>query len=333
MERGRIVQRMLCAALLATAASSQTFATNEDRSGLFLEVDYLFWKAEQDAMSYAIQIPGGGVPPGAFFTGRQFNVIDQSFRGQSGVKVLGGVSLCGCADTRFGWTHLETCAASSVEERSGVLTIGAFIGQNDIVGSKATSKWNVSFNTLDWEFGACWDLCDDVAVRPHVGLKWGRINQSRLVTYSGFVNPDTSYAINEVNNFSGTGPRVGADAAWYFYEDFSLIAAASGSLLYGKFNVHDDYTNKNTGVTGLPENQTIRICTKALVPVAQAFLGLNWEPCSWECIDLNIGVGYEVQYWWDQWRSIPSIIGQVATSPASGDFTTHGLTLKFGIEF
>lgn len=326
-------------ALILGALVLQSHAKDESGDRLLLEVDYLFWKAQQSQMSYAMKVQGGPILPQQVFLGSEYDIIEPCFKGESGVRVTAGYEFCDCGDTRIAWTHLNGSTSGSVAQNRGIIATDIFIGANDLSASTAADRWDFHFNTLDWELGAWWEPCDDVGIRPHLGIKFAKIDQVHLVAYTGLLVTENvfngSAVVSECNNFYGVGPRMGLDMQWGFCDNFALFAGVSGALVYGKFDTHDDVLNEpvHSQISIVPANQTIIDISKRLVAEAQASVGFNWQACSRECADITIGIAYEAQYWWGQWRAMPSLVGAIASSPASGDFTTHGLTLQLGIEF
>lgn len=324
MNKKNITQLITYAALITayfnTTEASGSYHQDQTEKPYYMAADYLFWKAQADQTYYAIKVPGGITD--AFLLSPEIDLVEQCFKNNSGVRLKAGYSFCDNWDTRLTWTHLNSCSLSSVQEPNGIVATAIFQLINQLGGSGAQSIWNTKFNTVDWEFGTTRDLYETVTFRPHVGIKWGKINQNQNISYTGIAGISEAL-VKKHNGFSGVGPRAGIDSQWYFCDNFSLLGNISGALVYGKFNVHADYT--------LADSQSLQIfktkivdCKKRLVPMAQMLLGLNWET-SCSCAAFDVGIGYEAQYWWNQWQSIPSVVGMIATTPGHGDFTTHGL--------
>lgn len=321
-----------CLSLLASCMSYAGHDTccRQDRTDKpwYVEADYLFWKAQADQTYYAIKVPGGFDDLFPFTP--ENDLVEQCFKNDSGVRLKAGYSFCDNWDTRLAWTHLNSCSLSSVQETDGIIATAIFQLIQPLGGSGAQSNWKTKFNTVDWELGTTRDLCESVIFRPHVGIKWGKIHLLQNISYTGIIGVSEAL-VNKHNNFSGVGPRVGVDSQWYFWDNLSIIGNVSGALLYGKFNIHTDYA--------LTDAQSLQVfttkvvdCKKRLVPTTQILLGLNWE-ASCSCAIFDIGIGYEAQYWWNQWQSIPSLVGVIATTPGHGDFTTSGLTATLSVQF
>lgn len=317
----------LLVSCMAYAGTKNCCRQDRTEKSYYFEADYLFWKAQTDQTYYAIKVPGG---INNFPFAPENDMVEQCFDSDSGVRLKAGYSFCDTWDTRLAWTHLNSCSLSDVQEPNGIIATAIFQLIEQLNGSGAQSAWNTKFNAVDWELGTTRDLCESVEFRPHVGIKWGKIHLLQNISYTEI--PEVSIALaNKHNNFSGIGPRIGVDSQWYFWNNLSILGDISGALLYGKFKIHTDYTLTNAQTLQVFTTKVVD-CKKRLVPMTQLFLGLNWET-SCSCAVFDIGIGYEAQYWWNQWHSIPSLVGVIATTPGHGDFTTSGLTVKLGIEF
>lgn len=324
---------LLAAHCLNLTGNSSCCHQDQSDQRFYADVDYLFWQAEASETYYAIKTSGTFGSQG-FLNIDRFDIENLCFKGNSGVRAKVGYFFCNDWDTRLAYTHFNSCAFGSVAQPDGILATAIFQLLNDFIASEARSSWTAKLNVIDWEIGNTQNFGEDFYIRPHIGIKWAQLKQLQTIEY--FEIAQISQAlVARTNNYSGTGPGIGVDTQWCFWNNLSLIGNISGALLYGKFNIHSDYTI-TTEPPFTPETETftptVASCNKNLVSMAQAFLGLNWE-ASWDCAAIDIGIGYEAQYWWSQWQSIPTVVGIIATTPGYGDFTTHGLTASLGIRF
>ena len=326
----------LSAAALISCLTNNAYVKthkNSDDKSFYAGVDYLFWKAQEDQTYYAVKSTGNFDL--GFLSPTEYNVVNQCFKGTSGVRLQAGYAWCNCWDTFLTYTYFNACSTSSIQAPQNIMALSLFslIGNNTLASS-AHNTWHAKLNRVDWEVGFTHEFCESIIVRPTAGITWAQIKQQQSIAYDGI--PDISAALTEKQNrFSGTGPRIGIDAQWFFYRNFSIAGVLSGALLAGKSNAHTDVT-----ITAepplLPTTQTFRPkvvdCKKIVAPTTQLVVGLNWET-SYSCTTVDIGIAYEAQYWWNQWQAAPSIIGPIATTAGHGDFTTHGLTASLGLRF
>lgn len=302
---------------------------SEAQSNWYVDVDYLFWKADSDGLIYALVVPGGPFDNIIFAN----NIITAAPRGDghSGVRVIGGYEFCDEFDTRIGFTFFNPCSCSSVQEENGVFMNQYFGVLNDtnLMGSAARSTWNVKLMSLDWEFGYNWEVAERLALRPHLGLKWAKIRQQQAIVYSELPEGLSDLNVLKCNKFSGVGPRIGIDAQWCIWGDLSIVGNFSGALLYGDFKISNQFNAVDQEIEIHP---TIINCPHELRPTTQMFIGLNWNSNCW-CTEFDIAVGYEAQYWWNQWLTTPSLVTGLVGFSNKGDLSTHGLTARFGINF
>lgn len=121
--------------------------------------------------------------------------------------------------------------------------------------------------------------------------------------------------------------------AWELFSDFNLTAGIGGAFLCGKFDVSQHpFVTQETFSVGVDARNNRK---NRIRPFADAKLGLDWTKTFCNGYGLEIGVSYEVQYWWNQWQPAPSVIGGVlngGTSP-QGDLMLQGLTVEAAFIF
>lgn len=202
-------------------------------------------------------------------------------------------------------------------------------------GSEARSKWHFEFDSLDFQIGKTCYFYNCLRTRPYLGVKGARIKQSQQINYLGFSLNDTIVNIenNKRNDFKGIGPSFGIDLGWEFYPQVQLTAGLSGALLVGKFDVSQ---HPSVSLTPHSIEVTFKNSKKNRIrPMVDARIGLEWTPCLFNSFNCVIGVAYEIQYWWNQWQTSPSVESGLITggATAQGDLMMHGLVVKAGISF
>lgn len=308
----------------------------------YVTCDYLYWKGQQDALLYGLQVKQIGMGEAASSTAG-LDEIGQKFRWSSGFKLgIGYEANASCMPFDFflNWTRFHQKATSGVaanEPNGLVITLltGWLDNPDTSHATSATSQWNLNFDTIDFEIGKCFAWCSPLFIRPHIGIKGAIIKQKQTVIPIGVLDQDRTVPVNVTierkNDFKAIGPRLGVDSKWNFTQCWGLFGNISGSLLYGRFHFDDQFFFDEPGFfTNAPfiQNHVSR-----LRPTAQFLLGLCWNGiiCGRHCLELH--VAYEAQYWWNQWEHTTSIPAVIIGFPSQGDLSLQGLTVGGGFNF
>lgn len=309
--------------------------------GVYIGVDYLYWKAQEDGVLYAINLPGG-IPNASPGPGT-FNAYLQKphFTWDSGVRLRGGNTWCDGWNTEIVWTHFKNRSCSTTNNpNGGAIAVNFFsIGNNGINGGLgATSRFSLHFDTIDFLV-----RCDGyegqcLTVSPTLGIRVARINQGQNIFYSDvtFLASDNQTTViadatsQQLNNFSAVGLYGGLNAIWELGRGFQLIGVTAAGLLGGKFCVA---TTINTNNAAAMVDGTMHANRRQVQFFADLLLGFEWTR-SWcnGAYDLAVRAGYEMQWWPDQWQAITNILQGIAGFPQpSGDLSLQGLVV--GITF
>lgn len=315
--------------------------------------DFLYWEVAQDQMQYAGVIPGGigtlingGIGSNVRFN-TSFTVQEPSFQYKPGFRIgVGYITPCKEWDIVLSWTRLHEKINSSVSDSgSGIIPITApFAVILDIAtnpdfdglfSNLATSHWDFQYDTIDFQLGKNYCITPCVNLHSYVGVKGAIIRQKQCVNYFGLTSEDAKLSVNAAkkNNFYGVGPVFGIDTNWKFFQDFNLNAGLSAGLIYGQFCVSDTPSFKQTTNTIEIVMETDK--KKRVRPTVDASVSLDWKSCVWDNFVVDVGIGYEVQYWWNQWQVPGSIVTALVTNatPPQGDLVLQGLTIHFGFKF
>ena len=310
---------------------------DNDSYGLKVTVDYLLWQAETDQLNFALQAPSGTTGENFFAISQAFNK-NQCFKRHSGVRAKVGYEFCDDWDSALLGTHLTNRSRTSPAQTTGIIAtpFNLIFGGAVVVGDGATSIWRSQLDRVDWEIGYHCNPCDVFDLRLYAGITWGRIQQCQNITFDGtFFGPGApaDLSVKKRNCFSGVGPRIGFETAWCLWHDIKLVSNASGALLYGNLRNNTQFIVVQEEVTVIQPD--FIDCKRRLRPTAQLFLGLDWQPSwqCWECMQIDLGIGYEAQYWWNQWQAPASLVPILTGLTQQGDWTTHGLVAHFGIQF
>jgi hypothetical protein len=184
----------------------------------------------------------------------------------------------------------------------------------------AKAKLNVRFTSSDLEAGYTLQPSDRFDLRLFSGLRIADTEQRFNVKYDGadFTNGEFQFK----RNFSGIGPRLGAEARVNLGSGFSVFGRASGSLLIGSSKLKLRETNDSgaevvASVSDRNQQQSI--------PVAEATLGMNWTQAIGKQAAINLGVGYEYQHWFNAFDN-----ARFVDSQAPGAFQTNRGDINFG---
>lgn len=267
--------------------------------------------------------------------------LNQPNKHTSGVRVGVGYDLSCLWDADFYWTHLKNHVNGSAYAPPIIANpitespVARLLLGGDGFGGPATTKWNLSFDTFDLDFGRAIFVCQGFEIRPLVGLKGAVINQSQEIAYINFLDTTTAAISNttvkQVNDFSGIGPKAGFSAAYDLGWGFDLVGDFAASLLYG---THKIRTTAQLVEPALAlESDFINNLNK-LIPAFQLSLGVNWNTCLYGCYNLSLGVAYETQYYWNTWRTRDSGVQDLLiTNVGYGDLMLHGVTFRLGVTF
>lgn len=315
--------------------------------------EYLYWKAVQDSLQYAAVLPGGVQQIiNAFIEGEpvtiaeKVSMIEPDFEFQSGFRI--GLSYeLPCSHFGFGiiWTSLHENIKSSTVAISDIIPITlpaslvfGFINRDPLdftLASEAISEWDFKYDALDFQIAkSCSFTCCDTII-PFIGVKLARIKQKQFIEYFGFAIEDTPILVQNTkdNEFKGVGPSLGFEAVWEFCKNFNLTGGISGALLIGKFDVHVNPLvgmSPNSIQVDLDQSKHYRVR-----PTVDFIIGLDWQPSISRNCFADLGIAYEVQYYWNQWQAAPALESSLIVGGFSpeGDLMMHGITVRAGLSF
>lgn len=301
-----------------------------------VNVDYLLWKPTQSNMSYGLAVDD--FPPTSVVP------LNQRNKYASGVRLGIAYDMSCLWDAHFYWTHLKNHVTGSATSApilanqlfslTNLLALGG-----DGIGGPATSKWDLSFDTFDLNFGRTICVCQGFQVRPLVGFKGAIINQDQRITYTNFLDvsggpiPRVNGLVFQDNDFSGVGPKAGFSATYDLGWGFDLAGDFSAAALYG---THKSSSNVQVLTLGLDPISASNFIDNQnrLIPTVQLSLGINWNTCLYGCYNLFLGVAYETQYYWNTWRTRNSGVQDILiTNVGKGDLMFQGVTFKLGATF
>lgn len=312
--------------------------------GITLGIDPLYWQAMQPQMDYAVE---------GLTTAGRGNPLNQTPHWFWGFRLHAATDLVSCMDIHIGWTSFRnqnsTSASASVGLFANQLAGFPFSGILPDVGviqfpqgGAAGSTWFLHFDMIDLDL--LFPLFDGplYEIHPYIGVKGGWIRQQQEIIYTNFSDtsfgvPNTIDAILTQNNrFWGVGPKAGCAGSTHLTDRLRLMGGIGGALLMGQ--LHSPFFGRalvslpSLGTT-IPSVVDAEIGTWRLIPTLQLFVGVDWR-FVWSRCQALLGVGYEVQYFWNTWRLQSSLSQlQIGTTVGFSSLMFQGVTTRFGIHF
>jgi hypothetical protein len=323
-------------------AVTLTSARPESDNGWYIFADALYWHADVGSSEYAWE--NDPVVAGAVVTGA---VRHLDFGWSWGFRVGLGVNMDhDMWDTDIYYTWFRTRHSNTASDPTpGV--VQNFVATDPGTYTSGSVNWKIDYNMFDWELGRWQYYSRNLAMRPHIGVKGGWINQdaryrNSTTTLAGVVTATAT--TQDKNNFWGVGPSGGVNMMWVLgcagnrmQHRFTLFGDFAGALLYGHFKVdHSEKTFSAAGVlTG--GNSPSNLSRNLAVPVLQTQMGFSWDTAfNNEYNHFMLKVGYEFQYWFRQQQMVkPGSNGFTSQTYArvSDDLALQGLTVDFRFDF
>lgn len=325
-----------------------TSARPESENGWYIFADALYWHADIGSTDWAAARDSITNPAAI-----KFNNHSLDFKWNWGFRVGIGANVDhDMWDTNFYYTWFFTNNSNSIGNESSVVIdqIG-FSNVNalsaGVILNSGSTKWDIHFSMFDWELGRWHYVSKSLALRPHVGIKGGWINQD---IHSSFNAPGSSQLAPSgmtshekfENNYWGVGPSVGVNTLWVLGSAgkrmdhrFSLFGDFGGALMYGHFEVE----NKQTATTAI---ETVSVNFSGLdrnlaTVMLQGIMGLSWDTAfNQGKSHFMMKLGYELQYWFRQNQLIWTAPGAPSTSVShrfSDDLALQGLTAEIRFDF
>jgi len=283
-----------------------------------IEVAGLYWNAQQDGMEYAINNHVAnpvGVAPSAI---QQLNnLIDAEyltpeFDWDWGFKAgIGYNTTCDGWGIGILWTWYKGKAHDIVEgepdDNQTLMPIWSAFAPGfglNLYTDEIESNWNLSLNLVDLELGRDFWVSKYLSLRPLVGLRLAKIDQAFDLQHKGgswrglqgTPFDATSNLVELKNDFRGVGIRSGLDTTWNFGCGWAIYGNLAASILYGKFSIRHDETNRKVEA---PFPKTRIIETSESFRASRAFLdlglGLQWSSMFCDC-----KYGFTAALGWEQ---------------------------------
>jgi hypothetical protein len=233
-------------------------------------------------------------------------------------------------DVNLAVTHFSTSAGETVPEGPHLVLpefFSGFLSGDSFEFTSASLDWSLSYTTFDLELGHAIPLTETVELRPTFGLKSAVINQDIRSQWSDSL---LGLAAEErvTHEFFGFGPSAGIGGRWTPRERLSVVGECSGALMYGVWNVEDNFRRTDDGLPLFSyEAFSTRLNDSNLGTVMlRSFVGVEWQVPS--KVDIAFRAGYEMQWWANQQRFLT-----FQQLPMHGDLTFQGGTCGIAVSY
>ena len=290
--------------------------------GLYLSGEVLFFEPNpSDVFDFAIVDDSE-----ALAVGGDLAIVD--YHDTANTRVAVGYRK-GNVDGRLTWLSIESDGNASVErpDNGFLFSTLSHPSQNDRAET-ASANTTLDYTTTDLELGYALELGQQFDLRLFSGLRFVDTEQDLTVKYDGVDFTNAQALVTQ--DFSGFGPRIGADARWLLGSGFSIFGRAAGSLVMGDRQVSYLETDNNGAdiVADFRQQNSDEV-----MPVAEMALGLDWTRSIAERAGLSLSVGYEYQNWFNAYGDVQFVD---AANPglfteSKGDMTFQGFFVRTGL--
>lgn len=298
------------------SAALTTYPTLQNSNQMRVSADALLWRTEQGGTEWAIEED---------FLAQVTSYKDINFGWNWGFRVAVGLDVDRDEwDTNLSYTWFHAHQNSKVSGEDNVTSI-----PTTSLFDSGGIKWHIDYSGLDWDLGGNYMVRTHLAMRPHVGLKFGWINQNIHAAYRSSINDVREEDTFLKSKFFGVGPSSGVTSKWNFAKGFNLFGDLSGALMWGNFKI-SEYADE-TDEDGLTTRSNYKnLSRNYVVPVLSTVLGLGWTTnFNNEASRFTVNLGYELQYWFRQ-----SQFMNVNTDTRLGqDLAFQGGTLELRFDF
>lgn len=293
----------------------------------YFHVDGLAFQAKEDGIDFAIEDstqPGASSP----ITNGQvegFSGDTHDYDWNPGMRVGLGFYLDHDAwqlDFNWTWVNITNYQHANATTSLGVMLPLWSLGDGTPatqIGSRMSAKWDAHYNTFDIRLGKPHYVSRYFIVNPHFGVRGGWIDQHFAVDMGGQPNLTTNRTIfHSENDFWGVGARCGVDTDWIIGKGWCLFGNVAASMLFGKFEIDQNYTLPVTNPTTAVDGYTVDYDFYQNVPNFEIALGIGWgKYFNKKRNHVSLRAAYEFHEWWDQLNLRKFSSGSVGT-PSSG---------------
>ncbi|MBS0605992.1 MAG: hypothetical protein JSR57_03490 [Verrucomicrobia bacterium] len=281
---------------------------------IFLECDFLYWRAEMDGIEFAVSSTSpndADTDEMSSMTGGKWKDID--FEWGPGFRVgIGYHTPYDFWDLSLLWTRFNHSSSGHAHQPSGGglaatwFTFATLLGINC---EKASGHWDLNYNTLDLLLSRTFFVSRGLTLRPGLGIRGAWIDQDMRYHYSGvdyvflhgFGAPLGPEKVNLSNDYHAIGILAGLGLDYCFNNHWSIYGNLAGSLLYGGFEVDEHLKVKGVNLFGRRPFYHFSEDRNRLKSNVEMGVGLKWESdLNRKRVHLSFFAGYEFIVWFNQ---------------------------------
>lgn len=276
----------------------------------YVHVDGLAMQAKEDGLDFGVEDstqPGADSP---ITNGelKGFSNDNHDYDWNPGLRVGLGFYLDHDAwqlDFNWTWVNITNYRHANSTTSLGVMlplwALGAGTPAAQI-GARMSAKWDSHYNTFDIRLGKPHYVSRYFILNPHFGVRGGWIDQHFAVDMAGQTNLTTNRTImHSDNDFWGVGARCGVDSEWIIGKGWSLFGNVAASMLFGKFEIDQNYTLPATSPADNVDGYTLDYDFYQNVPNFEIAIGIGWgKYFNKKKNHVSLKAAYEFHEWWDQ---------------------------------
>jgi hypothetical protein len=251
--------------------------------GLGASIEAVYMRPSRTDLDYAISDPNGDTNP----QGR-LKQIDPDYSG--GFRFGLGYTFDTGTEIRAQYMQLDTKDSDSATAPAGGTLWSQLVHPDGIRNfTSADATYDFDHDVFDFSMGKWFAVGSDLDLRVEAGLRYANMTQKLDAIYDGGVSE-----VEQKNDFSGWGPRVGLGLDWEMGQGFNLFSSVAGSFLMGDFDLSYSSVEGATVLGSIEDTVDNR-----LVPVVEMRAGLAYAYQLENGMSVGAKVGYEWQNWFN----------------------------------
>lgn len=222
-------------------------------------------------------------------------------------------------DLKIFYTNYYTKAKKSAKGNLVSTFLGGKLVQgNNFYFRSGQVNFTINLNMLDLDLSKNWYETDTFMLKPVIGLRGGKINQTIITRFQG----PLSIVENVKNNFKGLGPKAGLEGKWTFCQindyQWGIVSDFTTSYLAGRWRFRD--------VTHISNFTTLHINNGKRSFGSLTLQGLLGIKLDYNCFSAKLG--YEISDWFNQYQVLDD-----GTGAHNNDLILQGITLRLSYTF
>lgn len=306
-------------------AASETCCVEESCGSFDVFADFLYWRTTEVIDWASILQQEGNLHTTTFKT------LDFDFCPGFRVGVGYNNHECNPWDTQGYYTYFRTKTSDRASPGFGEVQ-SEFLGSKiSLIGLYQTGAIDLKldYNMFDWELGYTLCACNNLSLRPMIGVKGGWIDQTIKTKWEKdiiFFEVISITATEDLkNDFWGVGPKGGVNGQWILggrcNSFFSLFGDVSAAFMWGHWVIKDEFDDsfQTTVITKVKDRNFGAL-------MLQGAIGLRFDYCCPSTF--SIQAGYEIEDWLNHYQIFDN-----GTGGHSNELILQGFTLRLRLDF